>query len=246
MKHLGFWKFPVFLFLTVFFGSRPATADVIRFDGSTFSNPSSSIVRFGLSAETAEPVSLRQPARPKRASSGAATLAPLTPSPDVLAAIHRTAKRYAHLGALDAVGLSRSDWPLFLQAMIRVESGYQQSAVSHAGAIGLAQLMPATAADLGVDPNNAVQNLDGGARYLLTQMQDFGSLELALAAYNAGPKAVQKYAGIPPYPETQSHVIKVMAEFTRLKALHTVSQNPTPSNTSRASQADRSRSRSEG
>ena len=222
------------------------SADVVRFDGSTFSNPSSSIVRFGLSAEATEPVSLRQTARSKRATHDTTPLTLLTPPTNVLTAIRSTANRYAHLDVLDAVGLTRSDWPLFLQAMIRVESGYRQSAVSHAGAIGLAQLMPATAVDLGVDPNNAAQNLDGGARYLLTQMQDFGSLELALAAYNAGPKAVAKYAGIPPYPETQSHVRKVMAEFKRLKALHADTQNPTPSNTTRASHAARAYSQSEG
>ena len=100
--------------------------------------------------------------------------------------------------------------------MIKVESNYTQGAVSHAGALGLAQLMPGTATYLGVDPADPIENLDGGARYLLEQMAAFGSLELALAAYNAGPEAVRKYDGVPPYAETQSHIVKVMAVYDRI------------------------------
>ncbi len=102
--------------------------------------------------------------------------------------------------------------------MIRVESGFRPTAVSHAGAIGLAQLMPGTARALRVDASDPAQNLDGGARYLLAQMGAFGSLELALAAYNAGPDAVEKYGGVPPYRETIGHVAKVMAEYRRLQS----------------------------
>jgi len=119
---------------------------------------------------------------------------------------------------LHRLGLTPEDWRAFFQAMIRVESGYQPAAVSSAGAIGLAQLMPGTARALRVDASDPVQNLDGGARYLLAQMGAFGSLELALAAYNAGPEAVQKYGGVPPYRETIGHVAKVMAEYRRLQS----------------------------
>ncbi|RID90307.1 lytic transglycosylase domain-containing protein [Gemmobacter lutimaris] len=100
--------------------------------------------------------------------------------------------------------------------MIKVESNYTQGAVSHAGALGLTQLMPGTATYLGVDPADPIENLDGGARYLLEQMATFGSLELALAAYNAGPEAVRKYDGVPPFAETQSHIVKVMAVYDRI------------------------------
>ena len=76
--------------------------------------------------------------------------------------------------------------------------------------------MPATARGLGVDIADPFENLDGGARYLLTQMDRFDSLPLALAAYNAGPEAVAEYGGIPPYAETKAYVSQVLAEYERL------------------------------
>ena len=98
---------------------------------------------------------------------------------------------------------------LFLR-LVQPESGWNQGAVSHAGAIGLAQLMPGTAAGLRVDPNDPEQNLEGGARYLKQQYREFGTWKLALAAYNAGPGAVKKHGGIPPYKETKNYV-KIIA-----------------------------------
>ncbi|WP_370283223.1 lytic transglycosylase domain-containing protein [Pseudooceanicola sp.] len=97
---------------------------------------------------------------------------------------------------------------LFLR-LVQQESGWRANAKSHKGAIGLAQLMPETAKRLGVDPHDPHQNLEGGARYLARQYRDFGSWQLALAAYNAGPEAVRKYDGIPPYKET-THYVKVV------------------------------------
>ncbi len=94
---------------------------------------------------------------------------------------------------------------LFLR-LVQQESGWNTNARSVKGALGLAQLMPATAQALGVDPNDSHQNLEGGARYLRTQYNTFGTWELALAAYNAGPGAVQQYGGIPPYNETINYV----------------------------------------
>jgi soluble lytic murein transglycosylase-like protein len=136
----------------------------------------------------------------------------------ILPSIRLIASRYQDHPALRAVDLSPAEWAAFFQAMIKVESNYAQDAVSRAGALGLAQLMPRTADDLRVDPANPLENLDGGARYLLEQLAEFGSLELALAAYNAGPEAVRRYDGIPPYDETQSHIAKVMAAYDRLLA----------------------------
>jgi soluble lytic murein transglycosylase-like protein len=94
---------------------------------------------------------------------------------------------------------------LFLR-LVQQESGWNAAARSHKGAMGLAQLMPQTAAILGVDPNDPTQNLEGGARYLAEQYRKFGTWPLALAAYNAGPGAVERYGGIPPYAETQNYV----------------------------------------
>ena len=97
---------------------------------------------------------------------------------------------------------------LFLR-LVQQESGWNARARSHKGALGLAQLMPATARKLGVDPHDPQQNLEGGARYLSQQYRAFGSWRLALAAYNAGPGAVQKYGGVPPYRETRNYVLKI-------------------------------------
>lgn len=100
---------------------------------------------------------------------------------------------------------------LFLR-LVQQESGWNARAVSHKGAIGLAQLMPQTAALLGVDPNDPLQNLDGGARYLREQYETFGDWRLALAAYNAGPGAVRQHGGIPPYDETRNYVLVIWGE----------------------------------
>ena len=101
-----------------------------------------------------------------------------------------------------------------LSAVARQESGYDPRAVSPAGAQGLMQLMPGTAKGLGVtDPFDPVQAVDGAARMLRDLTRRFGTTELALAAYNAGPGAVLKYDGIPPYPETQRYVRNVMSQM---------------------------------
>lgn len=94
---------------------------------------------------------------------------------------------------------------LFLR-LVQQESGWNPRAVSHKGARGLAQLMPQTAALLRVNADDPHQNLEGGARYLAQQYREFRSWPLALAAYNAGPGAVRRYGGVPPYAETQNYV----------------------------------------
>jgi hypothetical protein len=104
-----------------------------------------------------------------------------------------------------------------LAAMASQESGFNSSAVSPAGAKGLMQFMPATAAGLGVNPLDPSSAIDGAARYLSSLKKQFGSTELALAAYNAGPGTVSRYGGIPPYAETQNYVRAVMSKAEAYK-----------------------------
>lgn len=103
-----------------------------------------------------------------------------------------------------------------IDAVIRTESGYRVEAVSRAGAQGLMQLMPATARAVGVtNPFDPRQNIIGGARYLRQMYDRFGSVELAIAAYNAGPGAVKEHDGVPPFEETRRYVTTVIRRYQR-------------------------------
>ena len=110
--------------------------------------------------------------------------------------------------------------PALLAGLVKQESGFNPNAVSPAGARGLTQLMPGTAAGLGVsDPLDPAQALDGGAKYLRQQLDAFdGDVARALAAYNAGPGAVERFGGVPPYAETQNYVRSVQAFATEFRA----------------------------
>ena len=105
--------------------------------------------------------------------------------------------------------------PALVRAVVQQESGFDPNATSPAGAQGLMQLMPATAAGLGVtNPYDPAQSIDAGTRYLAGQLDRFGGdVRLALAAYNAGPGAVQQCGGVPPYPETQRYVENILAHY---------------------------------
>lgn len=105
--------------------------------------------------------------------------------------------------------------PALLEAVVWQESRWRADAVSPAGARGLAQLMPGTARQMGVDPDDPVANLEGGARYLRVQLDAFsGDLEKALAAYNAGPARVVRSGGIPAIPETRLYVAAILARLS--------------------------------
>jgi soluble lytic murein transglycosylase-like protein len=107
----------------------------------------------------------------------------------------------------------------FLHSVARTESAYRTNAVSVKGAIGVMQLMPATAAELGADPHDPAQNIDAGARHLRDLLDRYdGSAHKALSAYNAGAGAVEKYRGVPPYSETVNYVQKVLSTYQALAA----------------------------
>ncbi len=148
-----------------------------------------------------------------------ATVAPSrsAPRPEILSEIDAVAHRYATHPGLRRAGISVSEWRLVFRSNIEIESAYDPRARSTVGAIGLGQLMPETARVLNVDPHDWRQILDGSARYLAQMMVKFGDVRLALAAYNAGPAAVSRYGGIPPYRETRNHVSRVLAVFNRLE-----------------------------
>jgi hypothetical protein len=121
------------------------------------------------------------------------------------------AEVYAGDPAVAGAGLDEEDFVRLFVALIDQESRFNPRAVSPKGARGLGQLMPETAALLGVDASEPMANLHGAARYLTAQLAEFGRVDWALAAYNAGPQRVLQYHGIPPYRETRDYVARITA-----------------------------------
>ena len=127
-----------------------------------------------------------------------------------------TAQKYAGHPGLARAGLNPVEFRIWFQSLVKQESGFSIGARSPVGAFGLTQVMPDTAKGLGIYPayyDDPMLQLDGGARYFLTQLNTFGSVPLALAAYNAGPGNVTKYGGIPPFEETQNYVVRITGFF---------------------------------
>ena len=146
------------------------------------------------------------PATPASATAAPARSAGADASTQAATRLGAPSSLAALLGAAEAKqGLPTG----LLAAVAKAESGFRTSAVSHAGAVGLMQIMPGTARGLGVDARVPAQAVDGAARLLRSHLDRFGSVPLALAAYNAGPGAVSKYGGVPPYSETQNYVRKI-------------------------------------
>jgi hypothetical protein len=137
---------------------------------------------------------------------------PIVSQPPPLAAAPLVTSESLLANAAIAQGLDS----LFIQSVAKVESGLRQDAVSRKGALGLMQLMPATAARLKVNASQADENALGGAKYLRELLLQYrGDSVLALAAYNAGPGAVEKFHGVPPYAETQRYIVLVLREYAR-------------------------------
>ncbi|WP_418025902.1 transglycosylase SLT domain-containing protein (plasmid) [Paracoccus sp. TD-10] len=135
--------------------------------------------------------------------------------------IAETAVKYGNHPALTKAGINAVEFRCWFQALVKQESNFSIGAKSPKAAFGLTQIIPDTAKYLGVYPayyDDPRLQLDGGAKYLLEQLNRFGSMPLALAAYNAGPGAVQKYGGIPPYKETQNYVVKISGYYDRYAA----------------------------
>ena len=142
------------------------------------------------------------------ALAGLAGASGLTGTPAVLGAAPQGPAAYA---AMFSAAESRNNLPAgLLNAIAKHESSYNPNAVSPAGARGLMQIMPATAQELGVNPMNPAEAIDGAARLLASNLRQFKSVDLAVAAYNAGAGAVSRHGGIPPYAETRAYVQRVL------------------------------------
>lgn len=128
---------------------------------------------------------------------------------------HRTMPTHLEIGAtIDALSARYGVDPLLVHLLVDQESGYDPWALSPVGAMGLTQLMPQTAWAMGVtDPWDAEQNLEGGIRYLSIQLRRYQDVDLALAAYNAGPGAVDRWGGVPPFPETINYVQSIGGRY---------------------------------
>lgn len=163
-------------------------------------------------ADFGEPVAAIRRILPDSVSGGSAGMSARAVTPAATSAALPASTPYA---AAFASAANRTGVPAsLLSAVAKQESGYNANAVSPAGAEGLMQLMPGTAKSLGVaDPMNATQSINGAADYLKTLLNEFGSTKLALAAYNAGPGAVMKYNGVPPYAETQNYVKNILSSM---------------------------------
>ena len=196
----------VWLCLGLAFWAAPVRADVLEITptgarwvagGSQDDEPAASLA----SDDVADPAMARDMAIPAEAVADPAHHARILPAA-YAAKVHELSVRF---------DIS----PALIEALVWQESRWRPNAISPAGARGLAQLMPGTAREMGVNPDDPFANLEGGARYLRAQLDRFGgNVEKALAAYNAGPGRVEKAGGIPRIKETQHYVAAVMARLS--------------------------------
>lgn len=182
--------------------AMPAAAEGLRLSGSSSKSRADQFARQTRLMDSRLASQYQQSAR-LQPGAGNSSVVELDLSPNIPAYRGKRSEFMPHArAAARRYGIPED---LFLR-LVQQESGWNPAARSHKGATGLAQLMPGTASRLGVNPHDPVQNLNGGARYLRMMYNQFGNWRLALAAYNAGPAAVSKYGGIPPYRETRNYV----------------------------------------
>ncbi|MGN7963922.1 lytic transglycosylase domain-containing protein [Brucella sp. 22210] len=188
------------------------------------------VLKLNIETGELEPVSKSEPASsfpsssPKKSNlkkRSFSSTPSVEPTQETLSSIEITAQSFFDDRALIKANVSNFEWLALFRANIEIESAYNPQIKSKAGAVGLGQLMPETAKLLNVDINNPQENLKGSAEYLLWLLDSFGSPDLAIAAYNAGPEAVTKYRGVPPFDETREHVRKVLGAFFRLRKYYT-------------------------
>ncbi len=179
-------------------------AKVRLYNGTGFVEMDSTVVR-GYEAEEDVAPAPAPPQATAAPETPAIRVAPPAPTPLELAD-----------AAADRYGLPRA----LVRSVMAAESGFQPFAISPKGAVGLMQLMPGTAQDLGADPYDPAQNVDAGARYLRDLLEKYNyGLRHALAAYNAGPGAVDKYNGIPPYRETIDYIVRIEKKLRAAEAI---------------------------
>jgi soluble lytic murein transglycosylase-like protein len=174
---------------------------------------------FGQVLSQAQAASAPAPSAPAAATAVPAATALGSPAPAAVSNVPAgklPAAAQKWLPHIERIARANKLDPRLLTALVKQESGFRADAGSHAGAIGLTQLMPGTARELGVNPYDPIENLEGGARYLRSQLDRFGSVPLALAAYNAGPGRVAAAGGIPRITETQNYVRNVTAFYADL------------------------------
>ncbi len=180
------------------------------------SDPFSATLGAALDADGATSPTTMTPSSMPASSIPVSSLAPGTAAPTISAPVPSAATFVAvdantpYAALFNEAGQRHGVSPTLLASVAEIESGFDPAAISPVGAGGLMQFMPATAAEMGVDPFEPVSAIDGAARYLARDLARFGRVDLALAAYNAGPGAVAEHNGVPPFTETQQYVQKVL------------------------------------
>ena len=204
-----------------FVAAAPGHATVIEY------TPDGRIIVRDSTAPRAEPQA--QAARPARVAASRSVYRDMA---------EQVALRHAGGAGPRRAGLDALTFARVFVELIRAESGFNPRALSPKGAQGLGQLMPGTARDLGVrDPWDPEQNLDGAVRYFAAQLEAFGNVHYALAAYNAGPHRVVQYGGVPPFRETRNYVAKITAA---VGTVQTVNPAPVPPRTGQTVRSTRS------